>query len=247
VHLDLTGKLDNSPWLKPLLPESIGAIKSAGLSAQISGGYPSFAVNDLDFHGKTEQDLDLSLSGTFDLALSSTGLEPVNIQAGLVFAAPNTRAARFLIFETIPEFGAITGKCDVHSAVGDPSLMNIVVQTKDASSIQANLSGGIAQFPLADRPNRGYNLDVSIQATEGAVLAKRVGLELPEFGPLDLNFRIEGSTQTLNLNQIRLAAGKDDNLQIGVQGQISFGDWDQADPFETIDLKLQAHSHTTHA
>ncbi|MDH3558703.1 MAG: hypothetical protein OES18_22910, partial [Deltaproteobacteria bacterium] len=43
VHLDLTGKLDNSPWLKPLLPESIGAIKSASLSAQISGGYPSFA------------------------------------------------------------------------------------------------------------------------------------------------------------------------------------------------------------
>jgi len=247
VHLNLTGKLANSPWLKPLLPESVGALKSASVAAQITGGSPMLAVNDFNFHGKTEHDLDLSLSGKFDLALSSTGLEPVNIQAGLVFAAPNTRAARFLIFETIPEFGAITGKCDVHSAVGDPSLMNIVVQTKDASSIQANLSGGIAQFPLADRPNTGYDLDVSMQGAEGAVMVDRVGIKVPALGPLDLNFRIEGSTQTLQLNQIRLVAGKEDNLQIGVQGQISFGDWDQADPFETIDLKLQAHSHTTHA
>jgi hypothetical protein len=131
--------------------------------------------------------------------------------------------------------------------VGDPSLENVAVQIKDAKGIQANLSGRIDKFPLADRPNSGYDLDVSIRATEGAVVVERVGMELPEFGPLDLNFRIEGSTQTLNLNQIKLAAGKEDNLQIGVQGQISFGDWDQADPFETIDLKLQAHSHTTHA
>jgi uncharacterized protein involved in outer membrane biogenesis len=245
VQLNLTGKLDDPAWLTPLLPESLGAVKSASLSAQISGGYPRFAVKDLDFHGKTEEGLDLSLSGKFDLAHSPTGLEPANIQTELVFAAPNTRAARFLIFETIPEFGAITGKCDVRSGVADPSLENLKVQTIDSAGIQANLSGGIGQFPLADRPNRGYGLNVSIQATEGAVLAKRVGLELPEFGPLDLNFRIEGSTLALELNQIKLSGGKEDGIRIGAQGEMSFADWDRADPFQSIDLKLQAQSHTT--
>jgi uncharacterized protein involved in outer membrane biogenesis len=242
AQLNLTGKLDDPAWLTPLLPESLGAIKGASVSAQITGGYPSFAVQNFDFKGKTEEGLDLSLSGKFDLADS---LEPANIKAELVFSAPNTRAARFLIFETIPEFGAITGRCDVLSAVGDPSLMKIVVQTKDESSIQANLNGGIAKFPLADRPNMGYDLDVSIRATEGAVLAKRVGLELPEFGPLDLNFKIEGSTLALQLNQIKLAGGREDGVRLGAQGQMSFGDWDQADPFETIELKLQAQSATT--
>ena len=246
VQLNLTGKLDDPAWLTPLLPESVGAVKSASLSAQIAGGYPSFTVENLDFHGKTVHDLDLSLSGKLDLAHSSTGLAPLNIRAGLVFAAPNTRAARVLIFETIPEFGAITGRCDVRSRLGDPSLENLKVQTIDSAGIQANLSGGIAQFPLADRPNRGYDLDVSMQATEGAVLAKRVGLELPEFGPLKLNFRIEGSTLALNLNQIKLSAGKEDGVRIGAQGHMSFADWDQADPFKTIDLQLQAQSRTTH-
>jgi len=245
VQLNLTGKLDDPAYLTPLLPESLGAIKSASVLAQISGSYPDFAVRDFDFQGKTEEGLDLSLSGGFDLAHSSTGLEPVNMRAELAFAAPNTRAARFLIFETIPEFGAITGTCEIHSTVGDPSLMNIVVQTKDTSSIEANLSGEITKFPLADRPNQGYNLDVSIQTTEGAVLAKRVGLELPEFGPLDLNFRIEGSTQALELNQIKLSGGREEGALIGAQGDMSFGDWDQADPFQTIDLKLQAQSATT--
>jgi len=242
VRLNLTGKLEDPAWLTPLLPASLGAVKSGSISAKISGGYPGFAVRDFDFHGKTKDGLDLDLSGKFDLGNS---LEPANIQAKVVFTAPSTRAARFLIFETVPEFGAIVGRCDVHSVLGDPSLTNIVIQTNDNNSIQANLSGEIGQFPLADRPNQGYNLDVSIKATEGAVLAKRVSLELSEFGPLDLKFRIEGSTQALKLNQIKLAGGKEDGIRIGAQGEISFGDWDQADPFETIELKLQAQSHTT--
>ena len=242
VELNLTGKLVNPTWLTPLLPESLGAVNSASLSAQISGAYPMLAVKDFDFQGKTEEGLDLSLSGKFDLANS---LEPANIQAKVVFAAPNTRAARFLLFDAVPEFGAITGRCDVLSAVGDPSLMNIVVQTKDKNSIQANLSGGIAQFPLANRPNKGYDLDVSMQAAEGAVLAKRVGLELPEFGPLNLNFKIEGSTLALQLNHIKLAGGREDGVRMGAQGDMSFGDWDQPDPFKAIDLKLQTQSHTT--
>jgi hypothetical protein len=123
VHLNLIGKLDNSPWLKPLLPESVGALKRASVAAQITGDYPMLAVNDFDFHGKTEHDLDLSLSGKFDLALSSTGLAPANMRTELVFAAPRTRAARVLIFDEIPEFGAITGRCDVRSWVIHRSRM----------------------------------------------------------------------------------------------------------------------------
>jgi hypothetical protein len=247
VHLNLTGKLDNSPWLKPLLPESVGAIKSASVSAQISGSYPMLAVNGFDFHGKTEHELDLSLSGEFDLALSSTGLEPANMRTELLFAAPRTRAARILIFDEIPEFGAITGKCDVRSQVGDPSIENIAIQTIDPKGIEANLSGRIDKFPLADRPNTGYELDVSIKATKTATVAKRVGMEVPALGPLDLAFRIEGSTQALQLNEINLAAGMEDGIRIGVQGLMWFGDWDQADPFKTIDLKLKAHSQNTQA
>jgi hypothetical protein len=247
VHLNLTGKLDKPDWLTPLLPESVGGVKKASVAAQISGAYPMLAVNDFDFHGKTEHDLDLSLSGKFDLALSSTGLEPANMRTELMFAAPRTRAARFLLFDEIPEFGAITGRCDVRSAVGDPSLENVAVQIKDTSGIQANLSGRIDKFPLADRPNAGYDLDVSMQAKKTSVMVKRVGIKVPALGPLDLTFRIEGSTQALQLNEIKLAAGKEDGVRIGVQGQLWFGEWDQADPFKTIDLKLQADSHTTHA
>ncbi|MGD8433978.1 MAG: AsmA family protein, partial [Syntrophobacterales bacterium] len=247
VHLNLTGKLDNSPWLKPLLPESIGAFKKASVTAKISGSYPTLAVTDFDFHGLTEYDLDLSLVGKLDLAFSSSGLELANMRTELVFAAPRTRAARVLIFDEIPELGAITGKADVRSTVGDPSIENIVIQTKDPKGMQANLSGRIDKFPLADRPNTGYDLDVSGKATKTAVVVQRLGMEVPALGPLDLIFRIEGSTQALQLNKIKLAAGVKDGILIGIQGQLWFGDWDQADPFETIDLKLQAQSHTTHA
>jgi hypothetical protein len=247
VQLNLNGKLGNSPWLKPLLPESVGAIKSARVAAQISGAHPLLAVKNFEFQGKTEHDLELSLSGKFDLSISSTGLAPVNMQTELIFAAPRTRTARVLFFEKVPELGAVTGKCDVRSTLGDPSLQNIAVQIKDTSGIEANLSGKIDKFPLADRPNRGYDLGVSMQATEASVMVERLGIRLPALGPLDLDFRIEGSTQALKLNEIKLAAGKKDGIRFGVQGQLSFDDWDQADPFKSIDLKLKAQSHSTQA
>ncbi len=72
-------------------------------------------------------------------------------------------------------------------------------------------------------------------------------MEVPALGPLDLSFRIEGSTEALQLNKIKLAAGKENGIRIGALGHLWFGDWDQADPFKTIDLRLQAQSHTTHA
>jgi uncharacterized protein involved in outer membrane biogenesis len=247
VHLNLTGKLGNSPWLKPLLPESLGAFKKASVAARISGGYPMLAVTDFDFHAKTEHDLDASLSGKLDLGLSSTGLEPANIQVKLAYAAPSTQAAQLLFFEGIPELGAVTGGGDFHSSVGDPSLENISGQFRDPKGITANFSGRIDKFPLADRPNTGYDLDVSTQATKTAVVVERAGIIVPALGPLDLTFRIEGSSQALQLNEIKLAAGREDGIRIGVQGHLWFGDWEQADPLKDIDLKLQAHSHTTHA
>ncbi|MEE9532590.1 MAG: AsmA family protein [Syntrophobacteria bacterium] len=247
VHLNLTGKLGNSPWLKPLLPESIGAIKRASVAAKISGAYPMLAVNEFDFHAKTEHDLEASLSGTFDLALSSTGLEPANIQVKLVYAAPSTQAAQLLLFEGIPELGAVTGGGEFRSNVGDPSVENIWGQFRDPKGIRVNFSGRIDKFPLADRPNTGYDLDVSVQATKTAVVIKRLGREVPALGPSDLTFRIKGSSQALQLNEIKLAAGREDGIRIGVQGHLWFGDWEQADPLKDIDLKLQAHSHTTHA
>ena len=244
VQLNLTGKLNDPAWLTPLLPKSLGAVKSAGLAAQITGSYPMFAVKDLDFRSKTEHDLNLSLSGKLALA---NFVKPANIAAELVFNAPDTRAARFLLFEEVPELGAITGRCEIHSTVGAPTLENVAIQTKDKSGIQANLSGEIAQFPLTNQPNRGYNLEVSIQATEATVVTKRLGLEVPAFGPLDLNFRIEGSTPALKLNQIKLTAGREEGVHLGAQGQMSFGDWNQADPLESIDLEMQAQSHTARA
>jgi len=247
VHLDLTGKLDNSPWLKPLLPEDVGAIKRASIAAQISGAYPLLAVNKFDFHGKTEHDLEASLFGTFDLALSSTGLEPANIQVKMMYAAPTTQAAQLLFFEEMPELGVVTGGGEFRSSVGDPSVENLSGQFRDPEGITANYSGRIDKFPLADRPNTGYDLHVSLQATETAALIKRLGLEVPALGPLNLTFRIEGSSQALQHNEIKLVAGREDGIRIGVQGHLLLGDLEQADPLEDIDLKLQAHSHTTHA
>jgi hypothetical protein len=210
VDLDLAGRLDKPDWLQPLLPDAMAPLVTAELATGVSGNAAKLDLRGFSFKATTADDLDMSLTGQLAFANLFTAPQPENINLDLKFNAPTTRAARALIFEEIPEFGAVTASVEVRSTRGDPRLENIVIQTKDAKGITASQRGSIKQFPLdADKPNKGYALDTVIRATQTSLMAERVGLDLPLKGPLDLAFRIEGDTQALQLNQVRLSAGRD--------------------------------------
>jgi len=246
VDLDLTGRLDEADWLQPLLPDSMAPLVAAELAADISGNASQLDLRSFSFRARTRDELDFSLAGQLDIARLFSTPEPENINLDFSLSAPTTRAARALVFEEIPELGAITGTSEIHSTRGAPRLENIAIQTKDKSGITASLKGSIAQFPLdADTPNAGYALDTVIRATQTALLAERVGLDLPLAGPLDLAFRIEGDTRALQLNQLRLSAGRDDMTFLSAKGRLQFRDWDQADPLHSIDLALEMRGRTT--
>jgi hypothetical protein len=66
-------------------------------------------------------------------------------------------------------------------------------------------------------------------------------------GPLDMKYRIEGTTRNLQLNRIAVHAGKPDTLQLGASGRITFGSWDRTDPLDDIDLKFWADGADTHS
>jgi hypothetical protein len=246
IEISLSGKLDTPAWLSPLLPADMGTLKSAELSAEVSGSYRQLRIHEGSLNAQTGDGLGLSLAGGFDLSQGSTGPEPENIDLRLVFTAPATRAARVLLFEQVPEFGLINGKADIHSQSGDPSLEGIVVQTRDAEGLELDLRGRIARFPLhPDRPNSGYDMECVVKARTVSILAERLGGSLSLQGPLDLRFRIEGDTRALELKKIALSAGEKATLQVAANGGLSFGDWSQADPIKAVDLELQARSRTT--
>jgi hypothetical protein len=100
-------------------------------------------------------------------AVSRDSAKANNLDVLLAFDAPATRAARALLFEGIPEFGAVQGKLDIRSESGDPSFENIVVSARDPRGIEVDMSGRIASFPLDPaRSNLGYDLDVSMKAKQ---------------------------------------------------------------------------------
>ena len=242
IELSLLGQLGKLPWLTPLLPDTLGTLDSADISAKVSGAYPRFEIREYSLKAVTADELDLSLTGQLALSHKAVGLEPENIDFKLAFTAPTTHAARGLLFEEIPELGAITGKLDIRAASGDPALENIVIQMKDAKGIEANISGRIGRFPLdPDKSNKGYDLDVAVKARNASVVAERLGTPLSSEGPLDLNHRIEGDTNALHLKQINLSVGERKNIQVSATGEVLFGDFDEADPLKTIDLNLQAN------
>lgn len=240
VDLELASRLDPGNWLQPLLPDSMGPLDTAALTARLSGTATMLNLNDFSVKVTTEDKLDLSLTGQFAIARLLTAPQPENINLNLKFNAPTTHAARALLFNEIPEFGALTATGEVYSTRGDPRIENIVIQTQDKKGIAASLKGSIATFPLdADKPNTGYALDTVIKATQTSLLAKRVDLDLPLKGPLDLAFRIEGDTEALQLNQVRLSAGRDDKTFFGAAGRLDFRDWDRKDPLNSIDMAIE--------
>jgi len=245
IELALSGRLTDAAWLTPVLPDTLGALHSAELAARISGDQSRLKLDEFKFKATSAEKLDLSLAGQLDLAQLLQAPAAENLNLKLAFTAPTTRAARVLIFDEIPEFGAITGSADIGSTKGDPVLENIVIRTQDDQGIQVDLGGSIAQFPLSDAPNTGYDLDVTMKATQTSLIAERAGMELPLSGPLDLSYRIEGDTQALELNQIKLSAGDKSKTLIGAEGRIQFGDWGQPDPIESMNLAVRMRGRDT--
>ncbi|HAJ92957.1 MAG TPA: hypothetical protein DCO71_10155, partial [Gammaproteobacteria bacterium] len=175
AELALTGRLTDADWLTALLPDSLGALDSAELATQINGDQSLLKLQDLSLKASSADELALSLTGQLDLVQLLQAPEIENLDLKLAFTAPTTRAARALIFEEIPEFGAITGTADIRSTHGDPVIENIVIRTRDEQGIQVGLAGRIAQFPLSDAPNTGYELDVTMNARETSLMAARAG------------------------------------------------------------------------
>lgn len=245
----LTGDLVNAAWLQPVLPDSLGVITKASVSSTIGGTRGRLSISGLQLNAKNSDAIDLQLSGGFELAANDKrGYQVEHINAALNFSAPTTRAARALLFEQIPELGAVQGSADIRSVAGDPAFENVNVKTHSETGIEAGISGRIAQFPLhPEKPNRGYDLDVSINAGQAQVLGEAVNLDVAMEGPLRLRFKIQGDTPALQLNAIELAAGSDKALQLNATGHAQFGDWSREDPLQSLALLIDADSHDTQA
>jgi uncharacterized protein involved in outer membrane biogenesis len=245
IELSLTGQLDEADWLSPFLPETLGALDTAEVTAELSGDQSRLDISLLDLKTKTAANLELSLSGDLDLVRIVGQPELENLDLVLGFNAPTTRAARILLFDTVPELGAITGNVEVRAETGDPAIENIVIHARDERGIQADLSGRIDKFPLhPDKPNRGYDIDVTMKASQTSIIAEQIGLDLPISGPLDVKYRIEGDTQALQLNQIALTAGEKKGSLLKAKGKLLFREWEQEDPLDALDLVVDFRSDT---
>ncbi|MDA3915645.1 MAG: AsmA family protein [Deltaproteobacteria bacterium] len=236
----------NAAKVPAFFSETLDPVTKIQLSTQISGNYKHLNLQECQIDVKTVNGLDIKIAGQLDLINNDSGLNPENINLSLIFAAPDTRSARLFFWDSIPEFGAIKGRVKIHSKKGDPSLENIVVTTRDKGGIQVDLKGRIARFPLdPDRSITGYDLDVIMTAEKISLMGERVGLDLPIEDPLNLTYRIQGDTQALQLNNIDFSAGKKDGDQISATGKILFGDWDKADPTESVDMLVNVKNYNT--
>ena len=227
----------------------MAVINKAALSLSLAGNDDRLLAEDVQLNAYTADDLDIDLSGGFGLVKSeSGGYDIENIRAKLDFKSPTTRAARALLFEQIPEFGAVQANAAINSKQGHPTFSNVSVKTHHPLGIKATISGVIDSFPLnPDSPNKGYHLDVTIQSPETKPVLDALDFDRPVEGPLDIAFRIEGDTPALQLNAIRLRAGSKQGLDIKADGKMLFGDWSRKDPLDSLDLSIDVYSHTTQA
>ncbi|HFD78810.1 MAG TPA: hypothetical protein ENK05_00270 [Gammaproteobacteria bacterium] len=246
LDLRLTAKVERADWLGPVLPASLGGLEHARLAAHLGGGGGRVEIRDAELGFESTEGLKLSLAGRLDLASADGASQPADIDLALLFSAPTTRAARMLLFEQVPEFGAIEGRGHFRSPGPVPALENVVVKTRDPNGIRVDLEGRIARFPLdPERPNEGYALDVTMKSRDTALMAARAGLELPLAGPLELAYRIEGDTRALRLSGIRLSAGERGQTRLRAGGSLRFGDWDDPRPLKGIDLDVDLEARDT--
>lgn len=245
IELDLSGEVPRMEWLTPFLPDSVRGLARTAVAARLTGDASRLNIDSLDFRTRTVDELELSLAGDLEVVQVTETPALANLDIKLAFNAPTTRAARVLLFDTVPELGAIEGTADVQSKGGDPSIEQIDIHTRDAKGIRADMSGRIESFPLdPDRPNRGYDIDVAMKAPQTSLITDQYDLDFPVPGPLDVTYRIQGDTQALQLNRIVLSAGEKRDSLLKATGHLLFRDWELQDPLDSLDIVLDMVSNT---
>ena len=250
VDIRFSAHLSDPTVLSTLHTEGMPPLSRLDLQGSLRRRAPGglWRIQGLDGQLETPQGLSVQLSGSTGLSLQTPGQPITDMALKVRLSAPNTMAARPLLFEQMPELGPVYGTMRLAASADALAVEDIDLHIGEETRIALAVRGRIARIPLSsDTPSSGIALDLQLRAVNTQQLARALDYPLPELGPIAASGHLSGSVRRSELQALSVRVGSDKSLVIEGQGWVRMADLRAPDPIERLEIKLQARADTTRA
>ena len=162
-------------------------------------------------------DFELDLGTADKLAISAQGkvgpLVPddpraTELDLAVRFGWPSSQILRPFVGADLPELGKAEGEFGLGGTIASLRIHDARLATKSDAGVAVTATGGIASVqtmtPLAVK---GVAFELEARAPSTALLARQLGHELPDFGPVHARASLGDAQGPLALSAIRIVAG----------------------------------------
>ncbi len=221
INLEIELQSQTTTPLASILDYPLPEVRAIEMKGQFKGSIldSTFKLHDLDL--KTKEGIFLNAKGKLrfgDLSKASP-IKSTTIQ--LAASSPGTAVIGSLLKTSLPELGPVNGTAQLFGSGNKFSLKNIDVTVGQNDKLLISATGDIRTI-LFTPLTSAQDIDILLTAKTHSIkmLEPVIGNPLPDLGQFDLSILLQGSSNKLDLTDIKLELGSDEVLSYQATGEI---------------------------
>jgi hypothetical protein len=227
--ISFSGSCTNRDIIKMFLPDDqpdFAEVKMEGNMIEAQGDY---ALKITDVYVADDRGLAIRGDGSTSLAGPMNALRMKETDVRFQISSPTTEAAKPVLFDWLPEMGALSISGRVLGAQDQYQFDKLHGRASDAQGLVVEVSGQVAISTGEAREAPGeMDLNVSIAAPNMGATEPLLGDKyLSDLGPVLANGKIIGTTEVLSIENISITLGESGPVRMewrGRVGKIPLGD-----------------------
>ena len=218
---------------------ALGAITA---NYHLVGNFDQFRLEEFDFRTVSPEGLKTTFTGAikFDRKKYKKLVGEFDLKA--TATAPSVGAATALLGQRyLQDLQGVKINADIAGTTEALSIRNIVVRAGQKGPVRLKINGELNHMPLpGDQTNYGAKLSASVGADSTGALAKVLGINLPELGPVKSSGLFNGTLKQMAASNIRLTTKSPSGLTITASGNIKKIHWGHEQPLSGVALSVKA-------
>ena len=236
VHLapdmSFTASMGESRPLLDLIDPNAPELGPVYATGRLVGGNDGYRLDDFELDLGTADKLTIDAQGKVGPLLPED-LQATALDLAVRFGWPSSQILRPFVGADLPELGKAEGEFELGGTIASLRIHDARLATKSDAGVAVTATGEIASIqtttPLAVK---GVAFELEARAPSTTLLARQLGYESPDFGPLHARARLGDAQGPLALSAIRIVAGPEAAPSIEVSGAIG-----NVLSFEKVELK----------
>ena len=240
TELHLSGFIHDAALLKWVMPDSSPSFNKFNIETDISDDDQAYRLQNLNINLFNTK-LKIDLTGNARIAQGEQLFRSLELQAEI--NSKDTETVKPYLGNILPEMGPVQGSVRITTQGKGFVLSNIDLLAGVDKDVQLTAKGGVGHLSI--EPQGGISqiaLALALKAGRSSELSSLLAIEHPEIGPVAISASLNGSTDELLLEDVKMKIGNPDVLTFLADGKISWDRLDTNSPRQFVDFMVHALS-----